>query len=328
VQQLDSYRSLYGITYIYAIVPEGFKGIENATSLWPINPERVEVIYKEGVSVYNIREKSELIDKYRVKVGNSSIDVNPDHMLCIRDAGLDLLFESNRCHSRLESLEYEVKNIVQAQEAIYSLNKDRGAQGIITNKTRDVSGNIPLTPEEKERIREEYERKYGLSTKQAKIIISDNDLGWQPMSFNVRELMLFEGIKQNIESISDAYNYPFELLANQRGTTFANRSEATKFLYQTNIIPAANLYAQKFTRFFGLEGAKIDIDFSNVESLKEAEKEKAEALFKNIHALNVAYKYKVITREEFRQKLDMDEKPEGNTYYDGEEKETAVQNGD
>jgi HK97 family phage portal protein len=317
IKQVDLYRNLYGVSYVYAAVPNGFGSAEDALSVWPINPEKVETIYKKSFPYFG-KTREDIIEKYVITSGNERLDVNPEHMLHLNETSLDLLNE-NRFDTRLRGLNYEIRNIMQAQEAIYSLNRDRGAQGIISNRTRDVSGNIPLTPVEKEQIQEEYQKKYGLSNEQAKIIISDADLVWQQMSFNVKDLMLFEGIKQNIESISDAFNYPFELLANQKGTTFANRGEAVKYLYQDNIIPAANLYAEKFTAFFGLQNATIDIDFSHIEYLKQAEKEKAEALLKMNQALQIPYRLNVITREEYRKLLDLDEQPEGTTYFNENE---------
>jgi HK97 family phage portal protein len=323
IKQVDIYRSLYGITYIWAVIPEGFASPEDAVALWPLNPERITPVYKENTRFYYNRNIEDIIEKYVITVGNETINVNPKEILCIKDNSLDMLSENEACTTKLKGLEYEVRNIMQAQEAIYSLNKDRGAMGIITNKSKDASGNIPLIPEEKEELHTEIKKNYGLSHKQAKVIITNADLGWTPMSFNVRDLMLFEGIKQNIESIADAFNYPFELLANQKGTTYANRNEAIKYLYQDNVIPNANIYAEKFTNFFNLENAKIEIDFSNVEYLKEAQKEKAEALLKMNNALKIAYELNVITREEYREALDLDEKPKGETYYDENTNETT-----
>lgn len=315
IKQVDIYRNLYGITHLYAVVPEGYKDVEDAVALWPINPERIEPVFKKDI-VYFAQDIEDIIEKYVITIGGTTINVNPKHILTIRDSYGDISSHDKFNNiSRLSSLEYEVRNIVQAQEAIYALNKDRGAQGIITNKTKDVSGNVPLSPDEKKQIQDEYQKKYGLSENQAKIIISDSDLGWQQMSFNVKDLMLFEGIKQNIESIADALNYPFELLANQKGTTYANRSEAIKYLYQDNIIPTSNIYEEKFTEFFGLEKARIEIDFSEIEYLKEAEKERSEALLKLNQALQIPYKLGVITMEEYRSMLDLDEKPQGKTFY-------------
>jgi HK97 family phage portal protein len=324
IKQLDVYRNLYGVAYVYAVIPEGFKSAEDAISLWPVNPERIEAIYGKGRVIYLGNES--VIEKYVITAGNDEISVKPSHVLCIKDTSLDILPDAAKCSTRLTGLEYEVRNIMQAQEAIYSLNRDRGAMGIITNKSHDVTGFVPMLEEERKKLHDGYKKIYGLSPDQAKIIISDADLSWQQMSFNVRDLMLFEGIKQNIESIADAFNYPFELLANQKGTTFANRAEAIKYLYQDNIIPAANIYAEKFTSFFGLKRAKIDIDFSHIEYLKQAEKEKAEALLRMNQALQIPYKLNVITREEYRKLLDLDEQPEGTTYYgNGNENETAGQ---
>ena len=328
IKQVDIYRNLYGVSYVYAVTPAGFRSTSDAVALWPVNPERIEAIYRKDTSLFNSRKISDIIEKYIITVDNSRIDVIPEHILCIKDAGLDVIDKSNSHSSRIEGLQYEIKNIIQAQEAIYSLNKDRGAQGILSNKTRDAGGSIPLTPREKEQIQKEYQEKYGLSVNQSKVLISDADLQWQQMSFSIRDLMLFEGIKQNIESITDAFNYPFELLANQKGTTFANKSEAVKFLYQDNIIPASKIYAEKFTRFFGIQNAKIDIDFSDIEYLKEAEKEKADALLRMNQALQISYKLGIITMEEYRKALDLDEKPTGTIFYsDGNKtEETATTN--
>jgi HK97 family phage portal protein len=323
IKQVDIYRNLYGITYIWAVIPEGFTSPEDATALWPLNPERINPVYKENARMYYTQNIEDIIEKYVITIGNETINVNPKEILCIKDNSLDMLYENEACSTKLKGLEYEVRNIMQAQEAIYALNKDRGAMGIITNKSKDASGNVPLVPKDKEDLHAEFKKNYGLSHKQAKVIITNADLAWIQMSFNVKDLMLFEGIKQNIESIADTFNYPFELLANQKGTTYANRNEAIKYLYQDNVIPAASIYAEKFTNFFNLENVKIEIDFSEVEYLKEAQKEKAEAWLKMNHALKIAYELNIITREEYREALDLDEKPKGNIYYDGNTNETT-----
>jgi len=314
IKQVDTYRSLYEVAYVYAVVPSGFK-VADAVSMWAINPECVETVYRKGESLFNSTKVSDVIEKYIIRTDNSTFDnVNPEHVLCIRDSSATD-FRKKAYSPRIESLQYEIKNIVQAQEAIYALNRDRGAMGIITNKTKDATGSIPLLPEEKKEIQKEYERVYGLSEKQSKVMLTNSDLGWIPMTFNVRDLMLNEGLKQNIERIADAFGYPYVLLANSTGTTFANMDAAIKSLYQETVIPAAKVYAEKFTRFFGLEGARIDIDFSDVEYLQEAKSEKADYVYKTTQAAKIQYESGVITREEFREALDMDEKPKGTTFY-------------
>lgn len=319
IKQTDIYLNLYGITYLYAVVPMGFD-VQEATAIWALNPERVTPVFKQGV-LYYAESIEDIVEKYIITIGNKTIHVSPKHILSIKDSHGDVnISESHKGVSRLNGLEYEIKNIIQAQEAIYSLNKDRGAQGIITNKSKDASGSLPLTPNEKEDIDNQYKSKYGLGRNQSKIIISDADLGWQQMTFNVRDLMLYEGLKQNTERISDSLNYPFGLLANAKGTTYANRDSDMKYLYQNNVIPRSNLYEEKLSEWFNLEHVKIEIDFSHIECLREAEKERAESLFKLNQGLQIAYKLKVITMEEYRVMLDLDEKPNKGTFYEGESK--------
>ena len=319
IKQIDIYRNMYGVTYIYAVLPVGYRNIENAFSLWPVNPERIEIEYKKDKSLYIGRNINDVIEKYVISIENKKIDVLPEHILCIRDSSLDMTSISDKQFTRISGLEHEINNIILAQEAIYSLNKDRGAMGVITNKTRDGSGNIPLTPEQKKQIDERFQNVYGLTEKQLKVLVTDADVDWLPLTFNVRDLMLLEGMKQNIESISDAFNYPFELLANQKGVTFANKAEAIKYLYQDNIIPAANIYGEKLTAFFGIENAVIEFDFSHVSYLKQDEQKRAEALLKLTTAWKIPYELQVITREEYRKFLDLDEKPTGKIYYNGNE---------
>ena len=323
IKQIDIYRNMYGVTYIYAVLPVGFRDIEKTFSLWPVNPERIEVKYKKDKSLYVGRNINDIIDVYTISIEGKKIEVKPENILCIRDTSLDMTSTSDNPFTRMSGLENEINNIILAQEAIYSLNKDRGAMGMITNRTKDAGGSSPITPEEKKQIQDEWRETYGLSKKQAKVFVTDLDLNWQPMTFNVRDLMLFEGIKDNIERIADAFNYPFELLANQKGTTFANKAEAIKYLYQDNVIPAANIYGEKLTSFFGIEGAKIEFDFSHVSYLKQDEQKRADALFRLATAWEILYKLGVITREEYRKFLDLDEKPTGNIYYNGKGTERA-----
>ena len=179
--------------------------------------------------------------------------------------------------------------------------------GILTNETKDSVGNLPVTPEEKERLQKEYNSSYGLRAKQRKIIITDAALKWQQMSFNVEQLKLFEGMDFNIQRISDALDYPYELLSSGKGATYANKLEAKKLLYQDTIIPISKLYAEKFTEFFGLDRASFFVDFSDVDCLRESEAEKADMLYKQNQAMKIAFDAKVISAAEWRLAIGMDE---------------------
>ena len=310
IEQIDLFRNLYGVTYIHSITPIGFHRIDSM-ALWPVSPELITTKYKYGVSYHTVTQIEDLIEHYEITTDSGILKVEPSNILRIRDSQL----ENKKEISRLSGLEDEVENIIQAQNAIRSLNKDRGAMGMITNATKDSSGSIPLKPAEKKQIEEAYQNTFGITSGKYKMLISESDLDFKQMTFSVKDLMLFEGVKQNIERIADAYNYPFHLLANEKGTTFNNVSGFQRYLYQDNIIPSGKNYAEKLTKFFGLEGARIDIDFSDVVYLKESKKDDASAKRELTQALEAPYRSGVITREEYRAELDMNEQPEGATFY-------------
>lgn len=306
IQQLDVYRQLYGEAFIYASVPVGFNNA-NATALWVLNPLFIDI--ESNGRLCDQNDIHDVVIRYIFSCSGQRLELDPSNVLHIKDVNQNIDFSPNdlRGSSRLLGLETSIANIIQAEEAIYSMNRDRGAIGILSNDQKDISGTIPLTDDEKESLLEQYQSLYGLSARQAKVIITNASLKWQPISFNVKDLMLLEGIEKNIQLISDALGYPYELLSTSTGVTYENKSEAKKLLYQDSIIPIANLYAEKLTGFFGLENAKIEFDFSNIECLKKSEKEAAETLYQLNQAMQTAYNNGVISRAEWRLAIGMDE---------------------
>lgn len=320
MSQLDVYRSLYGEVFVWAVVPIGATTLE-ATALWVIKPDyiRIELTNK----LYFQSEVEDIVKNYYLNVGGKQTLLEKEHVLHIKDTYQNLNFNPTNIRgvSRIVSLENPIKNIIQAYEAIYSLNRDRGAQGILSNDTKDKIGALPVTPNEKEAIQNTYTENYGLLKNQLKVIITDASLKWQQMSYSVKDLMLFEGIQENITQITNTFGYPYELLGHKDGVTFANKLEAKKWHYQDTIIPTAKMYSEKFTSFFGLEGYKLYADFSDVEALKEAALSKADALYRSNQALEIAYRNGIISLEEWRQSIDLDQQIEGNTMYNGSSSE-------
>lgn len=312
IQQLDVYRQLYGEAFIYASVPIGFNNA-NANALWVLNPLFIDI--ESNGRLYDQSDIENIGLRYIFNSSGQRRELDPSNVLHIKDVNQNIDFAPNdlRGSSRLLGLETSLANIIQAEEAIYTMNRDRGAIGILSNDQKDISGTVPLTDEEKESLRNQYQSLYGLSARQAKVIITNASLKWQSISFNVKDLMLLEGIEKNIQLIADALGYPYDLLSTSKGVTYENKAEAKKLLYQDSIIPIANLYAEKLTGFFGLENAKLEFDFSDIECLKKSEKEAAETLYQLNQAMQTAYNNGVISRAEWRLAIGMDEdvyKPE------------------
>lgn len=297
---------IHGEVFIHAVRPEGMD-IQDTTALWVVNPRFID-IKLTGKMFYQSNEE-DIVLGYYLNNGATQVKLDSRDILHIRDLSQNIGFSPReiRGESRLIGLENTIRNIIQAEEAIYSLNKDRGAQGMLVNQTKNVTGNVPLLPGEKDRIQQEYNLKYGLGIGKDKVLITNADLEWKQMTFNVRDLMLFEGIDANIQRLSDTFDYPYELLANAKGSTYANRLEAKRDWYQNTIIPTANYFAEFLTQFFGLSRDSFVVDYSDVECLKKTESEKADALYKQNQAWKIMVDSGAASIAEWRLAVGMDE---------------------
>lgn len=321
IVDLDITKYLYGAAVVYAPKILGLKEVEG---LYVIDPEHITVKYKAPTSLETAIVK--VIESIHVEIDSKIYDAKPEEIFIIYDTPKAVVgrnksnttldgYQALSFKSRLNPLTYEVRNIIQAQEAIYSLNKDRGPQGFLTNDKRDTAGYIPLTSEEKAELRKLHRTNYGLSNNKDKIVISDAAVKWQPTSYNIKELMLFEGIKSNMCSIADAYNYPFELIANDKGTTFSNKSSAKAYLYQDNVIPNAKKVAEFLSDILKLrEGDEFYFDFSHLEVFQQSAKDAAVSQRAVSQSMYVLYQSGAITKEEFRRECGLDDEVFGTSY--------------
>lgn len=309
----DVMRQLYGEVFFFAVRPEGFSNLD-ASALWVLSPAMVQV--KQSGKLYRQAAIGDIVVSYELADGVAET-LPSGQVLHVKDANVNLDFGRNdlRGRSRLRGLGNSIRNIIQAEEAVYSLNRDRGALGILSNESKDAAGLVAVTDEEKAAIQSAMMRRYGLSAGQSKIIVTDASLKWQPMTFSVADLKLFEGIEASVRRLCDAFNYPYELLATGEGVTYANKAEAKRGLYEDFIVPMAGIYATAFTRFFGLDarGDHFEVDFSHIACLKAAESDAAALFASKANALLSLYREGIISREEARLSLDYDEEVHGGT---------------
>ena len=329
VALIDVVRQVYGEVFVHAVVPEGF-GVQDASALWVINPRYIDI--ELSGKMYLQSQLDDIIEGYYLSDGINKTKLNAGDVLHIRDISQNIGFcnDNVRGISRLVGLENTVKNIIMAEEAVYALNKDRGAQGMLVNKSKDVAGSIPMTPEEKKRIQTDYKMRYGLQQDRDKIIITNADLEWKQLTFNVRDLMLFEGMEYDIQRLADAFDYPYELLSSTKGVTYANRLEAKRDYYQNTIIPLSRYYAGAFTRFFGLNRDVFVVDYSDVECLEKSKQEKADTRYKQNQAWKIMVDSGAASVAEWRLAVGMDEniyKPD-KTEEDGQRDEDTAEDGE
>jgi len=305
IQQLYTFYSLHGECFIYGLIPSGFEGQKDRIkALYIIPNNQITPVYT-GKYIYQT-ERDQIVSSYIINTQGEQIECKPSEILHIQSPCPNLT-DPLRGNSKLTSLEDQVTNIIAAYKKRNILIEY--PVGILSNAGKDVSGTIPLQKGEKEELQADL--KWYSIKRRRQIVVTNAALSWQTMLPNIGQLMLFEEIEDDVARICDAYGYPKYLLGFTGGTTFSNVNEAGKKLYQDTIIPESELIMEAVSNY--LETFKITppcryiLDYSHVEPLQESEQEKATAKKTIIEAANVAYSNGMITFEEMRIMIDMDE---------------------
>jgi hypothetical protein len=295
--QQKVYKYIFGYCPIYLLRPVGMKKV---SAIYNILPSIFSAEYTG--KLYHQTDIKDIVKSYKISCNGVTSELPVDDVYISRDLSLSLDPYELLPESRLCAMQYETALTRALGEAKYTIVARRGALGILSNEARDAVGALPITPEEKKEVQDEY-RRYGLSTTKNQIIITSANLRWQQIGISVKDLMLLELSDDVIMRIADAYDYPYELLGSTRGVTFANKNEAKKQFYNDVVIPEATADSEALTKLLGLENCHVDIDFSNISILQDDRKQKADTLNATISALNAALQSNAISAEEYRIEL-------------------------
>lgn len=245
------YKKLFGICPILTVKPVGFT---MPKMMWNIPPHICKIT--TSGKLYYQSEVGKIITKIEVEVNGKREELKVDDVIFLRDQTVSLSSEWLP-DSRLKTLVYPISNIVAAYEAANVLITKRGALGIFSNAGRDTMGTIPVTANEKQDLQSSLAG-YGISHATSQYIVTTAALQWQQIGVNAKELMLIEFNKQSTEAICDRYGHQFELLANEKGSTFSNQKEAKAWVYQNTIIPGNDADFQVYNNYFRKVGAKVE----------------------------------------------------------------------
>ena len=218
--------------------------------------------------------------------------------------------------SKVAGLDYSVSNICAAMEADNVLLKKKGPLGVFSYDPKpDMAGTIPLNPDDKQELQDELAR-YGLTAGQLQYIISKKPLKWNAMSFNLRDLMTKETVRQGIDSICDRFGYPAELMSG-KNATYENRNSAEKYLYQNNIIPFSIRRMSRYNTFFNLDevGASLSLDYNHLPVLQEDIMKAGQARKAMSESLVLDWESGLITFNEYRKLSNLDEVAGMDIYY-------------
>lgn len=300
--QLYVFMAMRGFCYGYPIYAEGFSDIPQ--SIWLLPPWYVTVspINNPFFQFTNGAIERQVIFNWN----GETTEVPESELILFKDPGSTLINQYTWLpESRIMSLQRPISTLIAAIESRNILVTRRGALGILSNATGKAdNAYVPIRFEEKEQIQKDY-RKFGTLANQWQLLITDANLSYQQMAMSVKDLMLFEEHERDIMDICDVFGYPYELLSNSKGTTYANKNEAGKKLYQDAIIPESKIISEQLEIGLKLSDVNIELElvYDNVEALQESMKDTGSGRLAMNNALAVQWENNLITLDDWREQV-------------------------
>ncbi len=229
-------------------------------------------------------DKAGLIKEFQFYYDNNKYDTIElkDMVYMNTPDGINLINVENR----IETLKYPLSNIMASYNKRNVILENMGAIGILSSKKSDMGGSLPMTAEEKREIQNDW-----ISRNKDKLVMTEADVSWTPMSYPTKDLMLFEELTEDKIAICDAYGLSYNLFSNVNGGTLANGNEvkqAMRMGYQDTIIPETEQMYATISQQLGLsaQGLYLKPDFSHIAVLQDDMNLKAQALNSKADALN------------------------------------------
>jgi hypothetical protein len=304
----------YGCCPVFAIGP---RGMDKSYTKFMINLSRefADPVKNENFDLLSDNEDNlNPISGWKLRLFGEEYVIPSSDVILVKDGLSPKPNGSNLGlpRAKMEGLDYWISNICAAMEADNVLLKKKGPLGIFSHDPKpDIAGWTPMEATEKDEIQNELTR-YGLSWGQLQYVISKVPIKWNPMSFNVRDLMTKETVRQGIDGICDRFGYPAELMSG-KNATYENRNSAEKFLYQNNIIPFSLRRMAVYNNFFGIENMVLDYDHLPV--LQEDIMKSGQAREAMSASLVMDWQAGMISYNEYRDLQGLDKKPGMDDYF-------------
>ena len=210
--------------------------------------------------------------------------------------------------SKLEVLKMPISNTQMAFEAMNSILKSRGQQGIMFPLKKDGQGaTMSLTTKEQEKIDKIQKEDYGLLGNQKMFRLSPFPLDYIKTIMNSKELGIYEEFSNNSMLIGNEFGVPPELIKTWiQGATYENQLQSVKRLYQDTTIPMVEDEDAYWTwRLNTAEyGFRIETRWDHIPALSSNKKENAVTLNLKGRTAKDAYDKNIITVNEYRELIE------------------------
>ncbi len=273
------YKSVFselsdGNSYVYTKTPESLVNptIDNISNIWVLKPNLTKpCFYKAVPNPFLIKSKDELIEYYKTFFMYKH-EIKPRYILHRTLLGLD---GNGRGQTPLKAVEMNINNILAVYQARYNVYAKNGNGGILSKAPSAAGSSIQeaVDPVTRDQILTDLQKRNGITGDKNFIGISAIPLQFIKTLGTIAELQPFEETTENSVKIAGIYGVDKELLPIKGNTTYSNKPQAEKSLWQNVVKSICEDKAKDLNSIFYLpDEIEFYPDFSGVEALQEDKK--------------------------------------------------------
>lgn len=268
-----------GGSYTVSKVPETFKGksYDRISNIFVLNPDLTEPNLMRTIpNPLSATELSELVEYYKtyflVDLKTTTEETYYNSIGKVDDV--------LRPVSPLMSVEKNINNLLAVYSARFNVYEKNGMAGVVYRDDNGQSNNLleATNPVTRKEILEDLRSKEGITGNKQFTGISQYKLGFLDTLGKIKDLEPFAETEADALAIGTIYGIDKEMLAYAKGTTFTNKRDAEKNIWNSKIIPYSKDVAKTLTEVFYLPKEwEFYPDFSSVAILQADRKTEVEA---------------------------------------------------
>ncbi len=225
---------------------------------------------RDGFATNQVFDKEEVLFVKEWHPGNYAKSVNdPDYLLGM---------------SMYEPLSKVVQRSNESFDASIGMIKNGKPEAILSSKTQIGPGSNPDIIED--HMREQWNQKFdgAKNWSRNKVLFSGRELSWQAISYDPKQMGLNETDQVDFLTLARAAGIPIDLFSTG-DSTYTNKNEARKDVWQTNFLPELRIWRDNFNKWLvpaysKMLGKKLflDYDVSGISVLQPDLKELSQRL--------------------------------------------------
>lgn len=203
--------------------------------------------------------------------------------------------------SRIHALQIPLSNIMAALKSNNVILSERGMIGFISREGADVNSGMPVNKEEKDKFQKQYRNDYSLDSTSGHVGIFSSALKWVPMTFDVGQLKLYEGLEDSFGQICGAYGIDRDIFPSIKGATNENKEMGLKATIQNTMQPLGTKLCNVLADHLGVteKGETLECCFDHMPIMKEDELKEYQAKKAQAEYLSTLLKDGVINHETY-----------------------------